>query len=160
MPRHFFRNVRSLFTALALTAAVPACTADVHDNTLNVEDPKVSFDTSVDVNDVRAGESIPLSLHAENVFLVDPTKTPPPEHEKDAGHFQIYLDDVNTTPLLVTIQEQVSIQIPENIQKGDHKLICRVHHHDGTPTAATFELDFKVTVSGSVTVSSSQDAGG
>jgi len=63
-----------------------ACTANVHDNTLNVENPKVEMNATadVDVNNVHAGQAVPLTIKADNVFPVAPNETPPPEHVKDA----------------------------------------------------------------------------
>lgn len=142
------------FLSLALAVSMlglPACSADVHDNTLdvhdntaNIDDAKVEFETSTNVDDVQASEQVPVTIQAENVYLIDPSETPPPDRVKVAGHFQFYWDNMDGSPILVTAEESVSVQVPADAQPGDHKLLCRVHKHDGTPTEATFELDLTV----------------
>jgi hypothetical protein len=142
----------------AITGFGTGCTANVHDNTLTVDHPTVTFDTSVDVQSITAGEDVPMTLHAANVFLCDPKTTPPPAHTTDAGHFQIYLDETGGDPILITAETQVNVKIPVATPPGPHKLICRVHHHDGTPTEGSFEMN--ITVKASVTVGTpTTDAG-
>jgi hypothetical protein len=155
--------MRSFISKLALLGASAvcvvggtACTADIHDNTLdvhdnnaNIDDAKVEFETDTDVNSVQASQSIPVVIVAEDVFLVEPTDTPPPDRVNVAGHFQFYFDNMSSEPILVTAQKSVTVSIPAMAAPGPHKLICRVHKHDGTPTQATFEID--VTVKATVT---------
>ena len=146
--------MRSILTTVVLVSALTAalgsvaCTANIHDNTLNVTDPKVSFNTTIDTANVSPGESVPLTLSAQNVYLVEPTATPPVAHETDSGHFQIYLDDETTPPLLITASVSVSVTVPAATTAGGHRLICRIHKHDGTPTGAVsqFNITVKVTV--------------
>ena len=88
-------------------------------------------------------------MTAENVFLIEPDQEPPPDRVEVAGHFQFYLDTTSSEPLLITASKTASVPIPATATPGDHKLICRVHKHDGTPTSATFEISIKI--SGSVT---------
>jgi hypothetical protein len=131
--------------ALAGGSLAPmACTANVHDNTINVKDPKVEFNTDVDVENVQTGQAIPVHIEAENVYPVAPDLAVPPGHGADAGYFQIYLDDADSDPLLVTAQTNVSVTIPKETEEGDHTLICRVHKHDGTATSAKFEIKIHV----------------
>jgi hypothetical protein len=154
--RSFISKV-ALFGASAIcVVGSTACTADVHDNTIdvhdnnaNIEDAKVEFETDADVNNVQANQSVQVIIVAEDVFLVDPSDTPPPDRVKVAGHFQFYFDSMSSDPILVTAQKTVNVTIPATATPGAHKLICRVHKHDGTPTEATFELD--VTVMATVT---------
>ena len=134
----------ALALALAGCAMTFGCTADVHDNTLNVENPKVDFDTTVDVDNIEQGQSVPITIKAENVYPVAPDQQPPPEHVKDAVFFKIFLDDEDSTPLIVTAQLSVSVQIPADTEPGDHKLICRMHSHDGAATDVESEIDIKV----------------
>ena len=122
------------------------CTANIHDNTVNVPDATVNFKTDADLNNVAPDQTIPLVLTVHNVFLIDPAATPPPEHVTDAGHLQIYLDDVDTKPIMVTANVDVDVKIPPQTPAGDHKLICRVHHHDGTPTDTKVEISITVKV--------------
>ncbi len=127
-----------------------ACSANIHDNTVNVTDPKLTFNTSADVTNITPGQAVPVTLSAQNIFLVDPATTPPAGHVDDAGHFQIYLDDESTAPILITAQVNVSVTIPAATKPGSHKLICRIHKHDGTETAAVQEFSFTVKVTASV----------
>lgn len=110
--------------------------------------PKATFtaDPAVDTSQISAGQNVNVTLTAENVYLIDPSETPPAEHVDDAGHFQIYLDDLDSTPLLITAEVSVTIVVPATIAAGDHKLKCRVHKHDGTPTTAVEEINITVVV--------------
>jgi len=120
-------------------------TADVHDNTANIDDAKVEMSTTADANNVQPGQALPVVVAAQDVFLISPSATPPADQTAVAGHLQIYFDDMSSDPLLITASESFSVTIPATATVGDHKVICRVHKHDGTPTSATFELDVKVT---------------
>jgi len=143
--------VTSALVGALASVGLTGCTADVHDNTLdvhdnnaNIDEAKVEMTSSSDMDNVQAGQSVHLELAAEDVFLLDPAGTPPPDRVKVSGHFEIFLDSTSGTALLVTAQESVDVTIPANTTAGDHKLICRVDKHDGTATKATSELDLKV----------------
>jgi hypothetical protein len=127
------------------TADIHDNTADVHDNTANINDAQVQVSTAADTDNVQPGQALPLVLVAQDVFLISPSSTPPTDQVAVAGHFQLYFDDTSAAPLLITAEESFSVTIPADAAVGDHKVICRVHKHDGTPTQATFELDMKVT---------------
>jgi hypothetical protein len=58
----------------------------------------------------------------------------------------------------VTAQTNVQVPIPATTPPGSHKIICRVHKHDGTPTQTTFSVD--ITVKVSVTTGGTAGAGG
>ena len=137
----------SSVSTFGCTADVHDNTADVHDNTANIDDVAVEFDADVDVDAVEPSESVHVTVAAENVFLIDPSEEPPPDRVMVAGHFQFYLDTTSSEPLLVTASKSVDVPIPSTATAGDHKLICRVHKHDGTPTEATFELDITIKAS-------------
>ena len=124
-----------LIAALGLFAA-PACTANIHDNTINVTDPKVSFVTGVNNDDVKPDQDLPMTVTVTNVFLVDPNATPPADHVSDAGHIQVYFDSVNSAPIMITANVNITVRVPAAATKGPHKMICCIHKHDGTPTAA------------------------
>lgn len=132
---------------LACTANIHDNTADIHDNNANIEDAEVEMSTDADVENVQPAQSVRLEIVAQDVYLIDPSETPPADRVKVAGHFRIYFDDMSAEPLLITAEKSVTVNLPETATAGDHKLICRVHKHDGTPTEATFELDVKVSVS-------------
>ena len=149
-----------LVGALVVGFGGAACTANIHDNTLTVDHPNVNFDTDVDVQSITAGQAIPVKLSADHVFLCDPNTPPPAEHKDDAGHFQIYLDETGGDPIVITAQASVNVTIPAATPPGPHKLICRVHHHDGTPTEGSKEIAITVKASASVTVGTHPDAGG
>ena len=158
--------MRSIIVKLAFASAtavsavgLSGCTADVHDNTMdvhdntaNIDDAKVEFETSQDMENVNAGQMVHVTLKAEDVFLIDPSETPPPDRVQVAGHFEFFLDSTSGTSLLVTAEESVDVVIPPTTPAGDHKLICRIDKHDGTPTEATFEMD--LTVKASITTGS------
>jgi hypothetical protein len=162
---------KSLITKLALCAAIAVSsgatlgcradvhdnTADVHDNTANIDDAAIEFNADVDVDAIQPSESVHVSVTAENVFLVEPDQEPPPDRVMVAGHFQFYLDTTSSEPLLITASKSVDVPIPSTATPGDHKLICRVHKHDGSPTSATFEISIKV--SGSVTTGGQAGSG-
>jgi hypothetical protein len=141
----------ALTSAPFTTAPLIACTADIHDNTANVDntanidDAQVELDTDVDVENVQPNQTIQVNVVAEDVFLIEPNQTPPADRVEVAGHFRFYFDSLSSEPVLITASKTVSITVPGEMQSGDHKLICRVHRHDGTPTDATFELDLTVT---------------
>jgi hypothetical protein len=143
--------VRLAFVTLCATSPLVACyanihdnTADVHDNNANIEDAEVEMETDVDVDAVEPAQVVTLQIAAQDVFLVDPGATPPADRVEVAGHFRIYFDDMSSEPILITAEKNVSVTLPATATPGDHKLICRVHKHDGTPTEATFELDLKI----------------
>jgi hypothetical protein len=155
--RTFIANLAFAAAAGVCTVGIGACTADVHDNTIdvhdnnaNIEDAKVEVETTDDIDNVTPGQAIHVEISTEDVFLIDPGETPPPDRVKVAGHLEFYLDAMSGTPLLVTAEQSVSVMIPATTTAGDHKLLCRVMKHDGTPTEATFELD--ITVKASVSV--------
>jgi hypothetical protein len=145
------------FASVCSVGPLGGCTADVHDNTLdvhdnnaNIEDAKVEFETSDDVDNISAGQTVNVTIEAEDVFLIDPSETPPADRVKVAGHLEFYLDAMTGSPLLVTAEKSVQVMIPPATPPGDHKLLCRVMKHDGTPTEATFELE--ITIKASVSV--------
>jgi len=132
---------------------VGAC--NVHDNTatINIPNATINATTDVDVNNVMPEQQVAVSVDVKNVFLVEPSATPPPEHFDDAGHIQVYMDDTTTPPILITAQTNFNVTIPKETKEGHHKIICRVHKHDGTPTSTTFELS--ITVKATVTTTTS-----
>jgi hypothetical protein len=133
--------------ALSLGMGVAGC--EIHDNTINIPDATLNVSTDADKENVMPMQTIPVMVQVNNVYLIEPGMTPPVEHTLDAGHIKIYLDDESTPPLLVTAQTNVSVTIPANTAPGRHKLICRVHKHDGTKTDTKFDLDINVKVSAS-----------
>ena len=145
---------------LALAAGPFAC--NIHDNTLNatanIPNATLNVTADTDVNSVMPSQSVPMTVTVTNVTLVEPTATPPAGHEMDAGHLEFHLDDETTPPLLVTAQTQVQVPIPADTKAGPHKVICRVHKHDGTPTVTKFEVD--ITVKVSVTTGAGGGSGG
>jgi hypothetical protein len=145
--------VHSLGVALALSLPVSGigCTADISDNVLNIDDPDVDFNTTVDVDNVEQGQSVPLTVDVEEGDLVAPEATPPPEKVDTAVYVSIHLDDTDSEPLLVTAQASVSVTIPESTPPGDHKLVCQVRKHkDGMPTGESKSISIKVKAAGTV----------
>jgi len=157
--------MRSVISRVALVGGLVAClagtactadvhdnTADIHDNTVNIEEASVEIDTDADVDNVEPGSSVPCTAKADNVVLVEPNTTPPEDDAENAGHFRYYVDTTDSEPVVITAQASVNIQIKADMPEGDHKIICKVHKHDGTPTSATSEIKIhvkaKVTTSG------------
>src|ERR1051325_3633573 len=97
-------QIRSLAIAAIVTLPfLGACKADVHDNTLdvhdntaNIDNAQVEFDTDVDMDNVTAGQTVHVTLKAEDVFLIDPSETPPPDRVNVAGHFEFFLDSTSS----------------------------------------------------------------
>ena len=138
---------------LALAAVPFAC--NVHDNTINatanIPNATLNVTADTDVNTIMPSQAVPMTVMVTNVTLVEPTATPPAGHEDDAGHHEFHLDDETTAPLLVTAQTQVQVPIPADTKPGSHKIMCRVHKHDGEPTTTRFEVEITVKVSVTVT---------
>lgn len=146
--------------ALAALAVAPGCTADVHDNTVtaNVDLDHANVNVTSSSSSVSASSSVTLNLSVENgVVLVPPEQTPPPNQATVAAYFEIFIDDENGMPLVVTASTSVSVTIPASTPPGSHKLICRLHHHDGTPTQSVATTS--ITVSASAGGGGSVDAG-
>jgi len=132
-----------LAVAVAFGATTIGCTADVHDNTVNVDDVAVEFETTADVDNIQAGTPVPVTINVENGTPVPPEQEPPPEHADDAVYFEFHLDDSDNAALLVTAELSVSVMIPAETPPGDHKLVCKVKKHDGSDSGE-FEMDIKV----------------
>lgn len=157
--RNRIAHVSLIAALLSPCLAGLGCTANIHDNTVNAN-ANVDFAVAanVDVNNVKPGEALPVTMKVSGgATLVEPNSTPPANEVDTAAHFQIYLDDTASAPILITAQTSVSVTIPGKTPPGDHKLICRLHKHDGTPTNEEKEVSFKVSASASVTVGA--DAG-
>ncbi len=145
-----FASILSLSVALAASSLGVGCTANIHDNTLNV-DAKVDINTDVDVQSLSVGQAVPLTLSADGVTLVDPKATPPAGHENDAAYFKVFLDSTSSTELVATASTMVSVTIPQGTKEGPHKLICALAKHDGGEVGTTTkELDINVKASASV----------
>jgi hypothetical protein len=138
---------------LALAAGVVAC--NVHDNTINatanIPNASLTVTPNADVDNVMPATAVPMTCDVKNVYLVEPSATVPPEHEADAGDLEFHLDDETSAALLVTAQTMVSVPIPPATPPGRHKVICRVHKHDGEPTDTKFEVDIMVKATVTVT---------
>jgi len=143
--------VRSFFAFACSGSALVACSADIHDNQLTVDHPNVAISTTANVNEVHAGQSLPVKIEATNVFPVAPDQTPPPEHVHDAVFFKIFLDDTDSTELLVTASVSVSVTIPASTPPGSHKIICKTFSHDGEDTNSDSTIDITVTATVSTT---------
>ncbi len=136
---------------------------NVHDNTINatanIPNASLTLTADTDVDNVAPASSVPMTADVKNVYLVEPSATVPPEHEADAGHLEFHVDDETMTAVLVTAQTNVQVPIPATTPPGKHKIICRVHKHDGTPTQTTFSVDITVKASVTTTTTTSGTAG-
>ena len=117
--------------------------------TVNIN-ANVMITSTIDAEHVMMNQPIPLDINVSGAFLVEPNVTPPPEHINDAVHLQIYLDTLDSAPILVTAQAHVSVMVAQGTPPGRHKLHCRLHKHDGTPTTTVFEFSFNLEVSGTI----------
>jgi len=135
-----------LVFAVAFGAMSFGCTADVHDNTVNVDDVSVEFETTADVENIEAGQAVPVTIKVENGTPVPPDQEPPAGEADQAVFFEFFLDDSDSAALLVTAELSVSVTIPADTSAGDHKLICRAKKHDGSDSGE-FEMDIKVKAS-------------
>jgi hypothetical protein len=148
---------------LALAGLVMACAASAGCSgtyTANVNiNATVNVTTTADANHVHQGTSVPIDITVMGAYLVDANATPPAEHVNDAVHIQIYLDDVNTTPVLITAMTHVDVMVPASTPPGPHHFICRLHRHDGTATNVSFSFSFSVEVGTGGTDAATTDAG-
>ena len=140
-------RVAILALSSCLTSIIPiaACSADIHGNAVNVN-ATVMIASSVDLKNVQPGEAMPVHVAVSNVTLVEPNVTPP-ANVTDAAYLEFFIDSTDDAPILITAQVDVNVTIPTTEPDGDHKLLCRVHKHDGTPTTSVSELDFTVRAS-------------
>jgi len=138
-------RVTSLGATVLFLAGAAAC--NVHDNTINIPNATINATADANATNVSATQQVAVTVTAQNVYLCDPATTPPPEHANDAGHINVYLDDVDSTPLLTTAQTMFNVTIPAGTSAGPHKLLCRFHKHDGTPTSTVATVDITVAAS-------------
>jgi plastocyanin len=151
--------MRTIIRAAAMSAAIASgytaygCTADIHDNAVNV-DADLTFNADVNTDGVKPGDTVAVTMKATGVVLVDPKDS---TDDDKAAYFKICLDDEDSEPLLITAQASAQVTIPAKTSKGKHRLICRLHKHDGTPTDQQQEVSINVSASASVMVGA--DAG-
>lgn len=145
--------MKNAIIALVLSATplvaigVAACGSDAPTNVsaeIGIDDARLEIQASGDLNNVAPSSDMRVTAKTQNVYLVDPSVTPPPEKARVAGHLQFYVDDSATPPVLVTSHQDVSIRISANLQPGKHQLIGRVHRHDGSPTKAAMAIAFNI----------------
>jgi len=161
-----FTRVTSLSATFLFLAGATAC--NVHDNTFTANIPNATINATADANatTVAPAQQVAVTVTTANVYLIAPDATPPPEHASDAAQINVYLDNTDEPPLLVTAEAMFNVMIPSTCPAGKHKLICRVHKHDGTPygmpTSVEQTVDIMVTASvsadGGVDVTTSVDA--
>ena len=132
----------AIVTSLALAMSLAACGGS--EDMAHIPGALVAVSTTVDVDEIRPSQMVPLVIDVENLYLIEPTSPPPPNDAHDAGYLELYLDDEASPPLLIAAQTHVSVTIPANISAGPHRIICRLHEHDGTPTDTTFDIDMIV----------------
>jgi hypothetical protein len=142
--------------AMASIAGFAACTANVHDNTVNAQ-ADLTFKADIGDQDVKPGDSVAVSMNATGVVLVDPNDQPKSGDEDKACFYKIFMDDEDSEPLVVTAQAHVQVTIPQQTEKGKHHLICRLFKHDDTATDVEESININVAASGSVMVNA--DAG-
>ncbi len=92
-----------------------------------------------------AGADVAADSGANAVADSGATQNPPTTVD-DTVYLEIHLDDEDTPALLVTAEVNFTVTIPADTKAGDHKLICRVHKHDGTATTTVAELKITVKV--------------
>jgi hypothetical protein len=141
-----------LMTAIALTLlTVVGCGADTDEEQMaDIPGAMLGVRTNVDVDDVTRAQTIPFTIDTENVYLMMPPATPPPDHVADAGYLQFHFDDEATPPLLVDDETNVALTIPATTTPGPHKIFCRLHALDGRATRTMIEVDLRVKESGTL----------
>jgi hypothetical protein len=138
--------------AIALAGSVGALGCEVSDNVLNIDDPKVNFDTDVDVDNVEQGQEVTFNVDVEDKVLVAQDEEPPEGQADIAVFVQIHMDSVDNPPLMVTAEATATVTIPADTPPGKHKLICAVHDHQtGEPTGDQSEIEINVKASATVT---------
>ncbi len=150
------RQVAIIAAAIASICSFGGCTANVHDNTLNTQ-ADLTFHVDVSADHVKPGDSVPITMDATGVVLVEPNAQPAPADADKASFFKIFLDNEDSEPLITTAQMHVQVTIPKDATEGKHHLICRLFKHDGTATDQEQSVSINVSASASVTVNS--DAG-
>jgi hypothetical protein len=140
-------NKTTPFWAASLFALVACNTqGDPVDGGTTHPNATLGVTTTADLTDVRAAQSLPLTIDARNLVLVAPSAVPPPDHADDAVYLELDLDNEAGMPLLLTAETSVSITIPPHTPAGPHVIICRAHDHDdGAPTDVMTTLDLTVT---------------
>jgi hypothetical protein len=145
---------------LVLAASSSACNIDDNTSsnaTATIPNATLTLATDADVDNVMPSHTLPMMATVHNVFLVEPSAAPPPEHVADAGYLEFHMDDESTPPLIVTAQTSVDVPIPADAAVGLHKIISRVHRYDDTPTTVMFEVD--ITIKDSRAEEGGRDAG-
>ena len=142
--------IYSLGVAVALGVSVAALGCEASDNVINVDDPRVNFDTDVDTDNIEQGQEVTVHVDVDDAVLVAPDAEPPAGEADAAVFVQIHLDDTNNEPLLITAEATASVTIPADTSPGKHKLICAVHRHDDKqPTGQESEIEITVKASAS-----------
>lgn len=144
--------VASFAAAVAAICSFAGCTANVHDNAVNV-DADLNFKANVAVDEVRAGEPVAVTMMPTgDVVLVDPKDQPMKGDEDKACFFKVFLDDEGSEPLVATAQTNVQVTIPKDTPKGKHHLLCRLFRHDDKPTDSEQSISINVSASADVMV--------
>jgi hypothetical protein len=109
-----------LLAGLACFVPMTGCTADVHDNNItanvDLDHANINLTANTDTSNVKEGSSVAMSVSVESgVFLIPPDQTPPPDKVSVAAHFQIYLDDDTTTPILITASTNINVLIAQSV---------------------------------------------
>jgi hypothetical protein len=140
---------KALLATIALTLMIVGCGGE-DDDMADIPGAMLGVRTNVDVDDVSRAQTIPLVIDTENVYLMMPPATPPPDHAADAGYLQFHFDDESTPPLLADDETHVSVTVPATAASGPHEIICRLHALDGRPTRTKLEIDLRVRPSGTL----------
>lgn len=107
----------------------------------DVPDPEIlSFE--VDPSEIPAGSMATVTIEVEN-FAFSEHHTDDPmtmgvdhgDEDHDAGdvaegHVHVYLDDLETNPLVMMMSETAELMIPMDTTLGAHTLIARLHDAD------------------------------
>jgi hypothetical protein len=141
---------KALLATIALTLMTVIGCGGESDDMADIPGAMLGVRTNVDVDDVTRAQTLPLMVDVENVYLMMPPATPPPEHAADAGYLQFHFDDESTPPLLADDETHVSITIPATSAPGPHRIICRLYALDGRPTRTKIEVDLRVKESGAL----------
>lgn len=149
-------KLRWLFALIS--SGLLACGDDGHEDAAAVECPSEApaiEKVTASATTVAPGGTITLTFDVAGFELDEATVSDamlPLHGEEDAeeecpgGHMHVYLDSLETDPIMATDKAVVDVTIPVGTTEGEHELIVRVHNHDH----AIYEPQVTKTVSISV----------
>lgn len=98
-----------------------------------VMDPEI-VDFTVDPTEITAGTDATVMVDVAHFAFTEhhdmSTMGADGDHASSAvqkGHVHVYLDDLETNPLVMMMSDMDTLTIPDNTEAGAHTLIARLH---------------------------------